>query len=104
MDHSPKLKEDLKKILGVNKVYYEPPTDVKLTYPCLKANRSRRDVKYASNKPYIKDESFTIYFITRDVKTAPAVLNQLEELPYCTYDTEYIADGLHHYVYKITYI
>lgn len=103
MDHSPQLKAHLKKISGINKVYFNPPEGTKLEYPCLKANLRRRDAVYANNKKYIKDESYVIYFITRDSKTAPAVMDQLEELPFCTFDTSYVKDGLHHYVYKINY-
>lgn len=103
MDHTQQLKTALKKIDGLNKIYFNPSINTKLEYPCIKVSLARRDATYADNKKYIKGESYTMIFITRDSKTAPLVMDQLEELPYCTFDRPYVTDGLHHYVYKISF-
>lgn len=103
MDHSPMLKSQLMAISGVTKVYYNPSVNTKMEYPCIRADLARRDAVYANNEKYIRDESYTVTFITRDSKTAPAVLDQLDGFRYSSFDRSYVTDGLHHYVYRITY-
>ena len=103
MDHRPILQAELEKIDGVKKVYFDPPVTTRMEYPCIRFSLSRRNAIYADDKKYIKGETFIITFITRDAVSATKVLDQLEELPCCVFDTNYIADGLHHYTYTKTY-
>ena len=103
MDHRPILQSTLEKIPGIKKVYFDPPKDLKMEYPCIKFSLDNRSSVYANNKRYINGESYVITFITNNVRTAISVCEKLEEIPYMDFDRPYIADGLHHYVYTKTY-
>jgi hypothetical protein len=103
MDHRPILQTTLMSIKGVKHVYFDPPTGTKMEYPCIRFSLAGRDSEYANDKKYIKGESYVITFITKDPVTATKVCDQLEELPYISFDRPYIADGLHHYVYRKSY-
>lgn len=103
MDHRPQLQITLEAITGVKKVYFQPTNNTRLEYPCIKFNLSDRTAVYADDRKYIKGESYTITFITRDATTAHEVLDQLEEIALCNFDRPYAADGLYHYVYIKNY-
>lgn len=102
MDHREQLQNILENIDGVKHVYYRPPSKG-MEYPCILFRRAGRNAEYANNTKYIKGEEFTITFITNNDLTAPAVLDQLEELRYCTAGRPYVKDGLYHYVYTISF-
>lgn len=103
MDHRLQLRKTLEKINGVKNIYYAPTVNTKIEYPCIRYSLNRRTAIHADDKKYIKGESFIITFITRDVTKATAVLEQLEEIPFCNFDRTYVADGLYHYVYTKNY-
>lgn len=103
MDHRPQLQKTLETIKGVKNVYFDPPVGTRMEYPCIRFSLADRSAIHADDKKYIKRESYTITFITRDASTAPKVLDQLEEIAFCNFDRPYIADGLHHYVYIKNY-
>lgn len=103
MDHRPILQTTLMNIKGVKHVYFDPPTGTRMEYPCIRFALARRDSAYANDKKYIKGESYVITFITKDAVTATKVCDQLEELPYISFDRSYVNDGLHHYVYRKSY-
>ena len=86
-------------------VYFVPQESIELEYPCIIYQlNSLGDVK-ADNKNYLLHQSYTITFITTDPDTdeAEAVIDALMELPYASYDRNYIADNLSHWVFT-TYI
>lgn len=86
-------------------VYFVPQESVELDYPCILYTLNRlRDVK-ADNRNYLLRQSYTITFITTDPDTdeAEAVIDAIREIPYTSYDRNYIADNLSHWVFT-TYI
>lgn len=103
MDHRPELQKILESIEGVTKVYFDPPVNTRIEYPCIKFSLNRRTAIYADDRKYIKGENYIIIFITRDVTKASLVLEQIEDIPCTNWDRTYIADGLHHYVYTKNY-
>ena len=103
MDHRPQLQKTLEEINGINRVYFSPTVNTKMEYPCIRFSLNQRTAIHADNKKYIKGESFIITFITRNVVTAPDVLEQLEEIPFCNFERCFVADGLYHYVYTKNY-
>lgn len=103
MDHRLQLQELLSKINGVKNVYFNPPTNTRMEYPCIRFSLAGRPAEYADNRRYVTHESYTVTFITRDPATAPKVLEQIEEIPLTEFDRPYVADGLYHYVYTKNY-
>lgn len=88
------LLEDL-----VDNVYFQPPTNVQLTYPCIIYERDYADTKFADDKPYSHVVRYTIVVIDRDPDSA--ILAKVAALPMCVFNRFYSAENLNHNVYKI---
>lgn len=95
------LQEILQEIMGPNhKVYYQPPENLKLSYPCIVFERLNALIDYADNKPYLKTKRYTVTLITKTADNDEYV-DQLLDLPMCTFDREFKNDNLVHNVFNI---
>lgn len=95
------LQEVLQEIMGPNhKVYYQPPENLKLSYPCIVYENSNALSTFADNKPYVKTKR---YAVTLMCKTADNdyYKDQLLDLPMCTFDREFKNDGIVHSVFNL---
>jgi len=84
------------------KIYFDPPEDVKMEYPCIVYNFDGVYSRSANNsKNYIKRDQYTITLMSEDPDwSLPEVFMKL---PYCHFDRPYIADNLHHWVFSLYY-
>lgn len=86
---------------GKDHCYFEPPAGLAMDYPCIRyAHTNNRD-QAADNIKYIKTKRYMITIIDKDPDSE--IPNRLEELPYCSMDRKYDADGLSHWVYVLYY-
>lgn len=88
------LQTKLEELLESRNVYYQPPENVKMSYPAIRYSKKRPDVKYANDKIYMKTSCYEIIVISKEPDHS--VIGKIEELPMCEYDRHYIADNLHH--------
>lgn len=82
-------------------VYFSPPANIKLKYPCIIYQRSNNQTDYANNNPYNIVTRYTITIIDPDPDSY--IVPELEKVPKCTYDTHFISDNLNHDVFTIFY-
>jgi len=94
MDSRLELQAKLVELLGSNHVYYQPPESLKLEYPAIVYFKSKIETKKANNSNYLKLTKYDITVI--DKRPDNPVIDKLIELPYCSYDRPYKADGLNH--------
>ena len=95
------LQEILQEIMGPNnKVYFQPPENLKLTYPCIVYARSNALTSYADNNPYHKTKRYAVTLMCRTADN-DQYLDQLLDLPMCTFDREFTIDGIVHSVFNI---
>lgn len=95
------LQEILQEIMGPNnKVYYQPPENLKLSYPCIVYERSNALSNYADNIPYRKTKRYAVTLISKTADNDQYV-DQLLDLPMCTFDREFKTNGLVHSVFNI---
>ena len=95
-----KLDGILRNILGTGNVYFQPPENKKLSYPCIIYSLNPNKNTYADNKKYIKFECYKIIYIDRAPNST--IPDEIEELPMCELETPpYVYDGLNHWVFKI---
>lgn len=80
-------------------VYFQPPADKKLTYPCIIYSLDSVDVVFADNGHYRIMDKYSITYITRDPDDA--MIKQLLSIRYCSFNRAYPADNLHHYSYTV---
>lgn len=93
------LQNILEAILGSGNVYFQPPNNVQMQYPCIVYQRDDADTKFANNRPYNYTQRYKVTVI--DQNPDSAVPLQIAYLPQCLYDRFYTADNLNHDVFTI---
>lgn len=104
LDRRLELDARLRRILGSDNIYFEPPASLRMTYPCIRYSRSRIDTRFADNKVYLGKQRYEIVAIYYDVDSdlVDKILFNDEDLVF-THDRHYVADGLHHDVLTTTF-
>jgi len=87
--------------LGNNNVYFQPPTNVELKYPCIIYKRSRFDSNYADGKLYKGMQGYQVMIIDFDPDSE--IPGRVRLLPFCRFDRHYTADNLNHDVFNVYY-
>lgn len=86
-------------IAGEDHVYYDPPANVHMKYPCIRYERSNMKDQYADNLKYL---SWTRYeVIVMDKNPDSPLAEQVSQLPYCSYVNKYVAENIHHTIFQI---
>lgn len=91
----------LEELLGSKNVYYKPPESIKMQYDAIRYNKKNIVSTYANNAKYSMRDCYEIIVISR--RPDHPVIKKLLELPYCSYDRNYVADNLNHDVLTIYY-
>lgn len=93
------LHEILKSIPGVTKAYFQPPTNVRLEYPCIIYKRNLARSQFADNVPYTFTWRYEVMVIDRDPDSA--IPGLVAALPMCVFDRHFAADDLNHDVFNL---
>lgn len=81
------------------KVYFQPPGNQLMVYPCIRYQRDLEDVKFADNGPYSNTKRYSVTVIDQDPdSTFP---DAVAKLPMCTFERFYVSANLNHYVYNL---
>lgn len=96
------LQQELENFLGSRNVYFQPPSNVKLKYPCIIYDWSNVSPEYADNYMYLHTKAYEVIIVDQ---------NKNSELPdkfmlgfkYVRFSRIYPADGLWHFVYNLYY-
>jgi uncharacterized protein YraI len=95
----PQLQSLLETAAGGNKVYFQPPANVTMSYPCIVYERDRADTKFADNAPYSVKKRYSIKVIDADPNSP--MWETVAALPTCIHDRHYTVGNLHHDVFNI---
>ena len=82
-----------------NNVYFQPPENVLIQYPCIVYERDFRNTKFADNRPYKSEKRYAVTVIDRDPDSD--IPDKVAELPKSTFNRNFRADGLNHDVYEV---
>lgn len=82
-----------------NRVYFQPPENLKIVYPAVIFHLSKIEVDRASDVPYKGAREYSVTLITKDPE--PYVIDEILKIPYSSLDTTYISDGMNHFVFTI---
>lgn len=93
------LHDILTSIPGVAKVYFQPPTNVVLTYPCIMYKRDASQTDFADNVPQRRVIRYQVTVIDEDPDSE--IPNKVAALPMCLFDRFYTADNLNHDVFNL---
>ncbi len=91
----------LRGILAADNVYFQPPPNVALVYPCIIYMRAQASTDFADNSPYRHMKRYQVTVIDRDPDSA--IPDKVAELPLCLFDRFYTADNLNHDVFNLFY-
>jgi hypothetical protein len=80
-------------------VYFQPPADIKMQYPCIIYTRDDSQQQYAGNRPYMRTKRYQVTVVDRNPDSE--LPDVVEDLPYCSFDRHFAADNLHHYVFTL---
>lgn len=95
------LHNKLVELFGNNHVYYQPPENLKMEYPCIRYSKSNITSRHADNIKYVNKNRYEIMII--DKHPDNAVIEKILELPLSSYDRHYTADNLNHDVIRLYY-
>ena len=80
-------------------VYFQPPNNLEMLFPCIRYARDDVDVKFAGNRPYTHTKRYQVTVIDRNPDSE--IPDEVMELPLCTFDRYFPADNLNHYVFTL---
>lgn len=93
------LQENLKTILGSDQVYFQPPANVQMVYPCIVYNRDAADTKFAGNGPYLRTKRYQVTII--DQNPDSEIPDKVALLPLCVFARHFVTENLHHDVFSL---
>lgn len=96
------LQEKLEKLDGVNKVYFQPPSTIKMVYPCIVYGLGGIRTLHADNILYNGTKRYSVSIIDSDPDSAIPELF-LNTFKMAMFDRVYIADNLYHNVFTLYY-
>ncbi|MDB5716245.1 MAG: hypothetical protein JWO15_3642 [Sphingomonadales bacterium] len=99
MDQRLKLHAILEQILGSAYVYFQPPSNIKMKYPCIIYHRDAANTRFADNSPYRHTKRYAVTIIDGDPDSP--IPDKVAELPLCSFDRAFVADNLNHDVYSL---
>ena len=83
------------------RVYFQPPETVKMTYPCIVYKLDRIDTRFANDSPYLHYKAYAVTIID---KNPDSILPDLVgALPMSSFTRSFTNDNLNHFVYRLYY-
>lgn len=89
----------LESLDGVAEVYFQPPGNQVLVYPCIRYERDDSFVRFADNLLYIFKKRYMVTVIDRQPDSP--IPDLVEALPYSGFDRSYRSNGLNHFVFNL---
>lgn len=80
-------------------VYFQPPTNIQLEYPCIIYKRDFAETKFADDIPYNHRLRYMITVIDRDPDSE--IPSKVAAMPMSLFNRFYTADNLNHDVYNV---
>lgn len=84
----------LETLLGSEAVYFQPPPNVQMSYPCVVYKRDDIDAKNADNQPYALKKRYLVTVIDEDPDSI--IHESIAALPYTAYLRNFVTQNLNH--------
>lgn len=101
MASRPELHDELKKVLGSDFVYFQPPTSMKMFYPAIKYSLNGINNDFANDDVYNQKRSYEVTVIDEDPDSE--IVSRVSKMPTCRFNRHYVSDNLNHTVFTIFY-
>lgn len=93
------LQSLLEALLESEHVYFQPPANLQMEYPCIVYARDDIDVLFADNSPYRLIKRYMVTVIDRDPDSV--IHEKVAALPMCVFNRYFTADNLNHDVFTL---
>jgi hypothetical protein len=93
------LQSLLEAIQGSENVYFQPPTNVQIQYPCIVYKRDNIRSAFADNSPYRSTTRYLVTAISEDPDSA--TVGQIANLPMCRHTRFFTRNRLNHDVFEL---
>lgn len=99
-DRRPQFQAVLEDIIAIaDRVYFQPPSNVTMEYPCIVYDLAPGWTKSANNKPYLYKQQYEVKLIGQIPQ--PDKFHQLAFLPMSLHSHSYVTGNLRHDVFNI---
>lgn len=100
MDQRLQLQTLLEGLVGEgNKVYFQPPANVQIEYPCIIYKRDTAITRFAGNNTYHYNKRYQVTVIDRNPDSE--IPDKVASLPMCIHNRSFPADNLNHDVFNL---
>ena len=99
MGQRPELQAILQEIAGTAKVYFQPPSNVQMEYPCIVYRRDMIRTTFAGNLPYLWTKRYQVTVIDRNPDSE--MPDKVLALPMCTHNRTFASENLNHDVFNL---
>lgn len=96
-----KLQCLLEDLMGNRNVYYNPPENKKLNYPCIVYFLDNVNIDNADDINYIINKRYQITLV--DANPISEFVDKLLGIPGIKFNRDFRADGLNHFVFTLYY-
>lgn len=94
------LQTKLEELAGTGgNVYFQPPENLKMSYPAIVYNRDYQNTRFADNLPFHRTLRYQVTVI--DQNPDSPILPKVAEMPLSTFVRHFTTDNLNHDVYNI---
>lgn len=80
-------------------VYYQLPENTRMSFPAIKYQRSRIDIRHADDKSYNQTRGYEITVIDRDPDSP--LVEKVSQMEGVLFNRHFTADGLNHDVFTL---
>lgn len=91
----------LKTLLQSDNVYFQPPSEFKMEYPCITYHIGKLHSESADNIVYHLENRYTLTVIDRDPDSE--IVKKVSLLPRCVHDQHFNTSNLNHDVFSIIF-
>lgn len=88
-------------LLGSRNVYFQPPENLRLSYPAIIYERSGLPVVRADNESYVGWHRYNVTILDKDPDSP--LVDMLARFPHTRFVRHYSTEGLNHDVFEIIY-
>lgn len=93
------LQTILEQVLGSRNVYFQPPENLKMSYPAIVYHLNYEWVRHADDMGYFRKKRYQLTVIDRNPDSP--IPDRVGSLPLCSFDRWYALNGLNHFVYNL---
>jgi len=80
-------------------VYFQPPSNIRMKYPCIVYQRNSGNISHADDIPYTVNRRYQITVIDKNPDSV--ILDKVEQISGISFDRHYVSDNLNHDSYNL---